>query len=114
VETPARIAIAEPSPEVRTLIEAVVRELGHEPVAVEPGGELPPCDVLVAEPGSPLGRDAAARLRAERPGTPLVLVSIYPRGPETAALAPAAHLLKPFRLADLEAALRDAVAGATR
>jgi CheY-like chemotaxis protein len=106
MRTVATIAIADPSPGVRSLIEAVVRDVGCNPVTVENADRLPECDALVAETGSPLGRLAAERLRAERPAAPLVILSIYARGPETADLAPEAYLVKPFRLADLAAALR--------
>jgi DNA-binding response OmpR family regulator len=101
----ARILIAEPHADIRALLELVVRRLGHEPV-VHDGGDAVPggIDAAVIEPGGDReGLPLARSLRAA--GTPVLFVSIYPPGAETAGLAPSAYLVKPFPLSELEVAL---------
>jgi DNA-binding response OmpR family regulator len=106
----ARILISEPHPDLRVLLEAVVRRAGHEPVG---HGELTSDDapsVMILEPASADGLAAAAGLRRRLEDLPIILTSILPPNPETRALDPVAHLLKPFRLGELEAAISAALA----
>jgi len=108
----ARILISEPHPDVRVLLEAVVRRAGHEPVghgelAVDEAPEL-----MILEPVSADGLAAAAGLRRRLEGLPIICTSIAPPNPATKALAPVAHLIKPFRLGELEAAIAFALAAA--
>jgi DNA-binding response OmpR family regulator len=106
----ARILISEPHPELRVLLEAVVRRAGHEPVGP---GELTSGDapaVMILEPASADGLAAAARLRRRLEGLPIICTSIFPPSDESSALLPVAHLIKPFRLRELEAAIVAALA----
>jgi CheY-like chemotaxis protein len=106
----ARILISEPHPDVRVLLEAIVRRAGHEPVG---HGELTVDDapaVMILEPASAEGLAAAAGLRRRLEDLPIICASVLPPSPATRELAPVAHLLKPFRLAELEAAIDAALA----
>ena len=101
----ARILICEPHPDLRVLLETVVRRAGHEPVG---HGELTSDDapaVMILEPASADGLAAAARLRRRLEDLPIIRTSIAPPSAETRSLGPVAHLIKPFRLGDLEAAI---------
>jgi CheY-like chemotaxis protein len=105
----ARILISEPHPDLRTLLEAIVRRAGHEPVG---HGELMSDDapeLMILEPASADGLAAAARLRSRLADLPIICASIFAPSPETQAFGPAAHLLKPFRLGELEAAISTAL-----
>jgi DNA-binding response OmpR family regulator len=106
----ARILISEPHPDLRVLLEAVVRRAGHEPVG---HGELTIDDtpaVMILEPASADGLAAAARLRRRLENLPIICASIFPPNDESRALHPIEHLLKPFRLGELEAAIAAALA----
>ena len=88
-------------------LEMVGTRIGHEPVDAV-NGAAPDADAAVIEPATPNGLALASSLRARSGGFPLVFVSIYPQRAEAAALAPEAYLQKPFHLAEIEAALRNA------
>jgi DNA-binding response OmpR family regulator len=106
----ARILICEPHPDLRVLLETVVRRAGHEPVG---HGELTSDDapaVMILEPASADGLAAAAGLRRRLEDLPIICTSISPPSDETRSLRPVAHLIKPFRLGDLEAAIVAALA----
>jgi DNA-binding response OmpR family regulator len=106
----ARILISEPHPDLRVLIETVVRRTGNEPVGQ---GELTSDDapaVMILEPASANGLAAAARLRSRLENLPIICTSIFPPSDESSALLPVAHLIKPFRLRELEAAILAALA----
>jgi CheY-like chemotaxis protein len=106
----ARILISEPHPDLRVLLEAVVRRAGHEPVG---HGELTSDDapaVMILEPASADGLAAAAGLRCRLEDLPIICASIYPPSDQSSALGPVAHLIKPFRLRELEAAIVSALA----
>jgi CheY-like chemotaxis protein len=105
----ARILISEPHPDLRVLLEAIVRRTGHEPVGQ---GELAVDDapeLMILEPASAEGLAAANRLRSRLEDLPIICTSILPPSAATQALAPVAHLLKPFRLLELEAAINSAL-----
>jgi CheY-like chemotaxis protein len=106
----ARILISEPHPDLRVLIEAVVRRTGNEPVGRGEliGGDAPAAMIL--EPASADGLAAAAQLRGRLEDLPIIFTSIYPPSDESSALGPVAHLIKPFRLRELEAAIVSALA----
>ena len=106
----ARILIHEPHPDVRVLLEAIVRRAGHAPVG---HGELTADDapeLMILEPASADGLAAAARLRRRLEDLPIICASIEPPTLATKALAPIAYLVKPFRLGELEAAIASALA----
>lgn len=105
----ARILISEPHPDLRILLEAIVRRTGHDPVG---HGELTEDDTpaaMILEPASAAGVAAAARLRRRFEDLPIICTSIFPPSADTRALAPVAYLVKPFRLAELEAAIVSAL-----
>jgi DNA-binding response OmpR family regulator len=106
----AQILISEPHPDLRILMEAVVRRSGHVPVGQ---GELTDDDApqaMILEPASADGLAAAARLRGRLADLPIICASIFPPSDESSALRPVAHLIKPFRLRELEAAILSALA----
>jgi hypothetical protein len=102
----ARVLVSEPHPDVKALLELVLRRLGH--VTVADADDRP--DVLVMEPAWPDAVETARRL----PTLPLVCASILPPSAETLALCPDAYLVKPVRMRDLEAALAQAFAATMR
>jgi DNA-binding response OmpR family regulator len=105
----ARILIVEPHADIRSLLEHVVRRLGHEPVYHDGnGGGTPFVDVAVIEPGDHRGMPVARDLRNR--GCPVVFTSIFPAEQEALDLGPAAYFVKPFALQELEGALSAALA----
>ena len=108
----ARVLIAEPSSDVRALLERSIVRLGHEPVvhdrrtADTAGG----ADVLLLEPAFNGGMELALQLRESHPDLPIVICSIFPPSPQLQQLDPVAHVLKPFQRDSLEDALTAAVA----
>jgi DNA-binding response OmpR family regulator len=105
----ARILIHEPHPDVRILFEAIVRRAGHDPVG---HGELTrdeAPELMILEPASADGIAAAAKLRRRLEDLPIICTSIKPPTLATEALHPVAHLVKPFRLGELEAAISHAL-----
>jgi len=106
----ARVLISEPHPDCRALLELVVRRAGHEPLGQ---GELADGDdpgLLILEPASADGLAIAHRLRRRLEELPIICTSIRPPSPATETLRPAAYLVKPFRLAELQAAIAAALA----
>lgn len=112
----SRVLIAEPSADVRALLERVVVRAGHEATHYQRSrhGQLPAVDVLLLEPSLVGGIELASRLRAEQPHVAIVICSIFSPGPHSQELDPVAHVLKPFSREGLEEALRVAVAAAER
>lgn len=106
------VLISEPHLEVRELLERVVEAMGYDALVEEPE-HTASIDVLLIEPGSEQALDRARRLRATRPDLPVVCVSIYPPQLESDLLYPAAYLVKPFSVAELQDVLRNVVASGT-
>jgi CheY-like chemotaxis protein len=106
------VLISEPHLEVRELLERVVEAMGYEALVDEPEN-ADAIDVMLIEPGSEQALDRARRIRDARPDLPVVCVSIYPPELESDLLSPAAYLVKPFSVADLQEVLRTVVASAT-
>jgi DNA-binding response OmpR family regulator len=105
----ARVLISEPHPDCRTLLELVVQRVGHDPVGP---GELAGDDdlgLMILEPAAAEGLAMASRLRHRFEDLPIICTSIRPPTAVTALLRPAAYLVKPFRLAELERALLEAI-----
>lgn len=100
--------VCEPQEDVRSLLQLVVRRLGHEPVSYADGAAYDDVQVAIVEPGDPEAVRVASRLHVA--GVPLVFVSIFPAEVHALDLEPAAYLVKPFALSALEQALRDALA----
>ena len=104
----ARILIVEPHPEVRDLLMRIIQRLGHDCVRLEDGGlGDAAADLAVLEPSDDDALEIGRELHAR--GMPLLCVSIEPQSAETDALEPAAYVLKPFALQELEAAIRAAL-----
>lgn len=110
----AKVLIAEPSADVRALLERSVRRLGHEPVVHDrrQREEARDVDVLLLEPAFNGGLELAQALRSTKPDLAIVICSIFPPSPELQELGPVAHVLKPFQREALERALRAAVVAA--
>jgi CheY-like chemotaxis protein len=105
----ARILIVEPHPDIRSLLEHVVKRLGHETVYHDGnGGPMPEVDAAVIEPGDFAGLRLARLVREQ--GRPVVFTSIFPADREALELTPAAYFVKPFALNELEGALAAALA----
>ena len=104
----ARILVVEANPDVRALLELVVRRVGHEPVSDEQATES--VDAAVIEPADDTGLLTAKRLASH--AIPVVFVSIFPPDLGSLDLAPAAYLVKPFSLYALEVALAKALTAA--
>jgi DNA-binding response OmpR family regulator len=107
----ARVLISEPHPDCRALVELVVQRVGHDPLGP---GELTEGDdpgLLILEPASADGLAIAQRLRRRLGNLPIICTSVRPPSAATETLQPAAYLVKPFRLADLESAVATALAG---
>jgi CheY-like chemotaxis protein len=103
-----RVLIADDVPEIAELIARMVGHLGHHPIMLdEPAAvvDLRGLDVAIIEPAGPRRFAVATTLHEREPDLPMVFASIEPATNATRALAPVAHLEKPFRIADLEEAL---------
>lgn len=111
----ARVLIAEPSADVRALLERSVRRLGHEAVIhdrLHVPDDDDEIDVLLLEPAFNGGIELALTMRSDHPHLAIVICSIFPPSPDLHELAPVAHVLKPFQRDALEEALQAAVAAA--
>jgi DNA-binding response OmpR family regulator len=106
----ARVLISEPHPDCRALLELVVTRAGHDPIGGG-GGSAEGDDLaaLILEPASAEGLALAQRLRRRLGDLPIICTSVRPPDEEIQTLRPAAYLLKPFRLSDLDSALADAL-----
>lgn len=109
----AKVIIIEEDPAVRDLLAIVVRRLGHDPApllsATEP---RMPADAALIEPADPRALSLTQQLRREQPGLEIVFVSTLPPAAETQELRPSTHLIKPFALGELSAAIERSVGGA--
>lgn len=106
----ARILVAEPDPDVLALLERALAGRGHEVVRFRPGSALPDVDAMIFEPAMGARVLALAGVLASAdPPVPLIVASIHPPGGDVHELRPVARLLKPFSLAELEAAVDKAV-----
>ena len=105
----AKVLICEPDLEVRELLSRVVVRLGHEPLPQD--AAVAPVDAILLEPAHAPSVERAQAFRAANGSTPIVCTSIDLPDAGSRRLAPTAHLVKPFSLPDLEAALRRALNG---
>jgi CheY-like chemotaxis protein len=104
----ARVLICEPDPEVRELLERIVTRLGHE--LVPDDAALGDVEAIVVEPAHAPSIERAQAFRAVAGDVPVICASIdFPNG-GTKRLQPVAHLVKPFGLPEIEAALMQALA----
>ena len=102
----ARILISEPHADVRRLFEHMLARLGHEPVHVRTVDEaiVAAADLLLVETAHPACAELATAARMLRPSLPVVCASIMPPRGEP-RIEPDSHLLKPFTLNELRAAV---------
>ena len=105
----ALILIDEPHPDIRVLLAAVVCRAGHAPIGEAELTEETEPALMIVEPAYLESLSAAVRLRRRFPKLPIIFASIRPPEAATKALEPVEHLLKPFRLAELEAAMAAAL-----
>jgi CheY-like chemotaxis protein len=109
----ARVLIAEPEPDLRRLAEQALLELGHEPLSLDADILPSRVDVLLLAASA----DAVAlahALRRRHPGLSIISLGTVAAGPETRALRPVAHLVKPYTLGELGRALARAETSARR
>ena len=106
----ARVLISEPHPDCRALLELVVQRAGHDPLGPGELAEHDDLGLLILEPASADGLAIAHRLRRRLGELPIICTSIRPPSAATETLRPAAYLVKPFRLAELQSAVSAALA----
>ena len=105
----ARVLIAEPEPDLRSLAQQAVLELGHEPLLLDADSAGARVDVLLLAASGDAVATASA-LRRHDPALPIVCTGTGVADDEVRRLAPVAYLVKPYSLADLGRALARAVA----
>ena len=105
----ATVLIVDPDPATRSLLELLLLRLGHRPIGPREwvGGEEP--DAVLLEPASRPGVRLARGVRRRFPALPILCVSIDGPSTESVGLGPVAHVMKPFRRHQLEAALEQAL-----
>ncbi|HEY4279575.1 MAG TPA: hypothetical protein VGM91_15220 [Conexibacter sp.] len=110
----AKVLIAEPSADVRALLERAIVRLGHQPIVHDRNSSQDEAgaDVLLLEPAFNGGLELAHVLRESQPDLAIVICSIFPPSPQLNELGAVAHVLKPFQRETLEHALAAAVAAA--
>ena len=87
-----------------------MRRAGHEPVGLGELADREPPELMILEPASGEALAIAHQLRRRLEDLPIICASIKPAGALIEGLRPAAYLVKPFRLSELEAALASALA----
>jgi CheY-like chemotaxis protein len=105
----ATILIVDPDPATRSLLELLCQRLGHRPIGSREWIDGVEPDLLLLEPASRPGVRLARGFRRRFPHLPILCVSIDGPSAETMALAPVAHVMKPFRRSQLERALEQAL-----
>jgi len=99
------VLIVDPDPATRSLLELLLTRLGHQPIGPREWAEGAEPDVLLLEPASKPGLRLARGVRRRFRLMPILCVSIDGPSPESNELEPVAHVMKPFRRSQLEAAL---------
>lgn len=101
------ILIAYPEGAVCELLHIVLDLHGHVSINHDDGG-VPESefDALIVDPVWPTGLACAHDLRRSYPNIPIVCVSIHSPTKEAKELLPVSYLIMPFRLADLDQAVR--------
>ena len=104
------ILIAVPKGAVCEFLHVVLGIHGHRHLDYEAPGTLErDLDAAIVDPSRPDCLDYARELRRTRPGLPIICVSAYRPSPEAEDLLPLCHLKMPFRIAQLENALKAAL-----
>jgi CheY-like chemotaxis protein len=105
----ATVLIVDPDPSTRSLLELLLLRLGHRPIGPREWVEGEEPDILLLEPASKPGLRLARGVRRRFEHLPILCVSIDGPSRETRELEPVAHVMKPFRRSQLEAALEQAL-----
>jgi CheY-like chemotaxis protein len=105
----ATVLIVDPDPSTRSLLELLLLRLGHRPIGPREWVEGEEPDILLLEPASKPGLRLARGVRRRFAHLPILCVSIDGPSRETRELGPIAHVMKPFRRSQLEAALEQAL-----
>ena len=105
----ATVLIVDPDPSTRSLLELLLLRLGHRPIGPREWVEGEEPDVLLLEPASRPGMRLARGVRRRFQNLPILCVSIDGPNRDTRELGPVAHVMKPFRRSQLEAALERAL-----
>jgi CheY-like chemotaxis protein len=105
----ATVLIVDPDPSTRSLLELLLLRLGHRPIGPREWVEGEEPDVLLLEPASRPGLRLARGVRRRFRDLPILCVSIDAPTRETRELGAVAHVMKPFRRSQLEAALEQAL-----
>jgi two-component SAPR family response regulator len=105
----ATVLIVDPDQATRSLLELLLLRLGHRPIGPREWVEGAEPDAVVLEPASRPGLRLARGVRRRFSDVPILCVSIDGPSRETRELNPAAHVMKPFRRSQLEAALEQAL-----
>jgi two-component SAPR family response regulator len=101
----ATVLIVDPDPATRSLLELLLQRLGHRPIGPREWVEGEEPDLLLVEPASKPGMRLARGVRRRFTQLPILCVSIDGPTRESRELCPTAHVMKPFRRSQLEAAL---------
>ena len=103
----SRIVIAYPPGAVSELLHIALDLHGHVSVDHDDVGVLESdVDALIVDPVWPTGLARAHELRRSNPDVPIICVSVHPPTQEAKELLPVSYVTMPFRLADLELAVR--------
>jgi CheY-like chemotaxis protein len=105
----ATVLIVDPDPATRSLLELLLLRLGHRPIGPREWVEGEEPDAVLLEPASRPGVRLARGVRRRFPQLPILCVSIDGPSRESGDLRPVAHVMKPFRRSQLEAALEQAL-----
>ena len=105
----ATILIVDPDSATRSLLELLCERLGHTTIGPREWLDGVEPDLLLLEPASRPGLRLARGVRRRFPQLPILCVSIDGPSGDTIALAPSAHVMKPFRRSQLERALEHAL-----
>jgi hypothetical protein len=97
----ARVLIIEPEPDLRSLAEQAVLELGHQPVLFDDHDQDEPVDVVILATFDGMAA-VANELRRRRHDLPIICLDTRPATSSTRALAPVGHLIEPYTLAQLQ------------
>ena len=97
----ARILLNEADPDVRRLLDLLLRRLGHEVIVSRAGRPPTDVDLMVLEPASDACLEEARAARDLQPALPILAVSVLPEEASYLTLGPIAYLAKPFAIDDL-------------
>jgi hypothetical protein len=104
----ARVLIIEPEPDLRSLAEQAVLELGHEPVLFDDHAPDQPVDVAILATFDGMAA-VANELRRRLPDLPIICLDTRPAGRSARALSAVARLIEPYTLAQLRTVLDQAL-----